>query len=72
MKNHSHPTRWAANPVGAEASTRGNPMMLVSSAYCVAVNFLLVRLAMKAAKALVPMPPVTLSKAITPESAGRL
>jgi len=72
MKNPSQPSCRAAHPVGAEASTRGSPMMLVNSAYCVAVNRLLVRLAMKATNALVPMPPVTLSKATTPERAGRL
>lgn len=39
----------AIYPVPEEAITRGIPMRLVSSAYWVAVNFLFVMLAMKAA-----------------------
>ena len=49
MKKASQPTLFARKPVGAEASTRGTPIRLVSRAYCVAVNFLFVMLAMNAA-----------------------
>ena len=72
MKKLSHPMCLARNPVGAEATTRGKPIMLVSKAYWVAVNFLLVILAIKATKAAVPMPELRFSKAITPDSTGIL
>jgi len=49
MKNPSHPRRAARNPVGAAAMTLGIPIRLLSRAYWVAVNFLLVMLAIKAA-----------------------
>ena len=42
IKNPSQPMCFAKNPVGAEAITLGTAMRLVNSAYCVAVNFLLV------------------------------
>jgi hypothetical protein len=48
IKKLSHPTFFARKPVGAEAKTRGIPMRLVSKAYWVAVNLLLVILAIKA------------------------
>ena len=62
----------AINPVGAETKTLGTPMRLLNKAYWVAVNFLLVMLAMKATKAEVPMPLVKFSKAMTPDNAGKL
>lgn len=48
IKKLAQPRFLARNPVGAEASTLGTPMRLVRSAYCVAVNLLLVMLAMNA------------------------
>lgn len=45
-KNRNQPKDSAMMPVGAEASTRGTPIRLDSRAYWVAVNFLLVMLAM--------------------------
>ena len=48
-KNPVHPMASAIKPVTEEASTLGIPIKLVSKAYWVAVNFLLVMLAMKAA-----------------------
>ena len=49
IKKGSQPRFFAKKPVGAEAITRGTPIRLVKSAYWVAVNLLLVMLAMKAA-----------------------
>ncbi len=49
IKNNSQPKFLARKPVGADANTRGMPIILVNNAYCVAVNFLLVMLAMNAA-----------------------
>jgi hypothetical protein len=72
IKKLSHPRRLAKNPVGAEANTRGTPIRLVSKAYCVAVYFLFIMLAMKAAYAAVPMPLLMFSKAITADKAGTL
>jgi hypothetical protein len=48
MKKLPHPINSTIKPVGAAATTRGIPIRLLSRAYCVAVNCLLVRLAMKA------------------------
>ena len=48
MKKLSQPTFFARKPVGAEANTLGTPMRLVRRAYWVAVNFLLVMLAINA------------------------
>ena len=48
MKKGSHPMFLARKPVGAEAKTLGMPMRLLSRAYWVAVNFLLVMLAINA------------------------
>ena len=48
MKKLAQPTFFARKPVGAEANTLGTPMRLVRRAYCVAVNLLLVILAMNA------------------------
>lgn len=48
IKKLAHPRFLARNPVGAEANTLGTPMRLVRRAYCVAVNRLLVMLAMNA------------------------
>ena len=62
----------AIKPVGAEAKTRGTPIKLLKRAYCVAVNFLFVRLAIKATKAEVPNPALKFSKATTAAKAGML
>lgn len=72
IKKLPHPRFLTKNPVGAEANTRGTPIRLVSSAYWVAVNFLFVMLAMKAAYAAVPMPLLRFSKAITADKVGTL
>ncbi len=72
IKKPSQPIFFAKKPVGAEATTRGTPMRLERSAYCVAVNLLFVMLAINATYAAVPMPPLRFSKAITPERAGIL
>ena len=63
---------FTLNPVIADAKVRGTPMRLVNKAYWVAVNFLLVMLAIKATKAAVPMPLLKFSNAITPDRAGML
>ena len=70
-KNPSHPSHVASKPVVDPAMTRGMPMILVSKAYCVAVKRLFVRLAMNATKAVVPIPPVRFSKAMTAVNVGR-
>ena len=72
QKKLSHPICLAKKPVGADAKTRGTPIRLLKRAYCVAVNFLLVILAMKATKAVVPIPLLRFSKAITPDNAATL
>lgn len=48
IKKLAQPIFLARKPVGAEANTLGTPMRLVRRAYCVAVNLLLVMLAMNA------------------------
>lgn len=48
IKKLTQPIFLARNPVGAEASTLGTPIRLVRRAYCVAVNLLLVILAINA------------------------
>ena len=48
IKKASQPRCLAIKPVGAEAITLGIPIRLVRRAYCVAVNFLFVILAMNA------------------------
>jgi hypothetical protein len=48
IKKVSQPRYLAIKPVGAEAITLGIPIRLVRRAYCVAVNFLFVILAMNA------------------------
>ncbi len=48
IKKVTQPRFLAKKPVGADASTLGTPIRLVRSAYCVAVNLLLVILAMNA------------------------
>ncbi len=72
IKKLSQPRFFARKPVGAEASTLGNAITLVNRAYCVAVNFLFVILAINATKAAVPIPLLIFSNAITPESRGIL
>ena len=63
---------FTRKPVGADTRTLGTPIRLDSRAYCVAVNRLWVMLAINAAKAEVPMPPVKFSKAMTADRAGTL
>jgi hypothetical protein len=48
IKKLNHPMFLAMNPVGADAMTLGIPMRLLKRAYCVAVNFLFVMLAINA------------------------
>jgi len=48
IKKLTQPIFLARKPVGAAASTLGTPIRLVKRAYCVAVNLLLVILAMNA------------------------
>ena len=48
IKKLAQPIFLARKPVGAEANTLGTPMRLVRRAYCVAVNLLLVILAINA------------------------
>ena len=72
IKKLSQPMFLAINPVTAEAKVRGTPMRLVNKAYWVAVNFLLVMLAIKATNAAVPIPLLKFSNAITPDKAGML
>ena len=71
MKNPSHPNQVARNPVVEPAKTRGIPMKLVNKAYWVAVNRLLVRLAIYATNAVCPSPLEMVSKAITAVRVGR-
>ncbi len=71
IKNPVQPNPVAKTPVIEPAKTRGIPMILLRSAYCVAVKRLSVRLAMNATKAVVPIPPVRFSKAMTAVSVGR-
>ena len=72
IKKLSQPMCLAIIPVTADAKARGMPMRLVNKAYWVAVNFLLVMLAIKATNAAVPIPLLKFSNAITPDSAGML
>ena len=72
IKKLSQPKCLAIIPVIEDATALGIPMRLVRRAYWVAVNFLLVMLAIKAINAAVPIPLLKFSKAITPESAVRL
>ena len=71
-KKPYQPTCLAINPVTEEARARGIPIKLVSRAYWVAVNFLLVMLAINATNAAVPIPLLKFSNAITPDKAGTL
>ena len=71
IKNPAQPSHVAKSPVTEPAKTRGMPIKLVSKAYCVAVKRLSVRLAINATNAVVPIPPVRFSKAMTAVNVGR-
>ena len=72
IKKLCQPIFLAIKPVAEDASCLERPMIPVSRAYWVAVNFLLVMLAINATKAAVPIPLLKFSKAITPDSMAML
>ena len=72
MKKLSQPRYSTNKPDGDENTSLPNAMKLVNSAYCVAVNFLFVMLAIKATNAAVPMPALKFSKPMTETSIGML